>query len=140
MKLLWLLWPLDRDDTRRLLGQILGMLIALGIGWSVEYLRSTRPLSRQNTQFRQQLTQANALLDSITYQGRLASQGQLLRQKDEQILRLQENAKRDSLRHLSDLDAIRAINDYIEGADTRAGYPSPIRPRQREPGEPPGPP
>ncbi|MCA0229869.1 MAG: hypothetical protein LCH91_05355 [Bacteroidetes bacterium] len=55
-------------------------------------------------------SQHQAMLDSLHYAAKIAQKDQQILQKDETILLLQQRLRSDSIAHLSELEAIRAIN------------------------------
>lgn len=92
-----------------------GMLAA--VGWFVGYWLNEGTLQAcqdERTELLRQNAAGQAILDSVKFAGIIAGKDLVISKKDEAILVLQQKIKSDSIAHLSDLDAIWSINDYVE--------------------------
>lgn len=76
-------------------------------------------ISKMELQKAEQLAVAAALreqslIDSLNYHAQLAQHANTISQKDETILSLRQEIRSDSIAHLSELQAVRAINAHLK--------------------------
>lgn len=109
---------------------VLLFVAAAAGGYGVAWYRGKQALSTCQTEanalLKQQL-QAQALTDSVKFADRLAAKDRQLLTQYAITLSFQEKVARDSVQHLSELQALRAVNAYIERGRQR-GQRAAVRP------------
>ena len=104
------------NDPLRFFGEIAMAVLIWLMTWGLS--RVSKNVDLRNCQDeRTLLLKTNSdnqrLTDSLYYSGRLAEVQAIIKKKDEDILTIREKMARDSVRHKSELESIRAINEYI---------------------------
>ena len=120
-------------DRQRFVWEIAIAVLVWGVGYGLSWFMNRQTLQTcqdERTVLLRQNANAQALIDSVRWAGRMAQKDLIISQKEQQYHDLREKMARDSVQHLSDLDAIRAINNYLH---TKRPTPN-GRGRQREPG------
>ena len=101
----------------RLLWEVVAVLLTFGVGYLVSHF-SNRVTLQACQDERAVLLRQNSLhqatLDSLHYAAKIALKDQQILQKDENILLLYQRLRSDSIAHLTELQAIRAINAAIK--------------------------
>ncbi len=96
-----------------LVAAIVGFVIGAGIGSGSTYLICKGSFQTQISQARAQAQTAQAYRDSLRYAGQLAGKDLIIADKIDENLLLRSRIQSDSIRYLSKLESIRAINNYI---------------------------
>lgn len=105
-----------REFRSRVLWEILAVIISLAIGYLISHFSGKSDLQAcqdERQVLLRQNSQHQAVLDSIHYAGAIATKELQILQKDEQILLLRQRLRSDSIAHLSELEAVRAINQAL---------------------------
>lgn len=87
------------------------------LGYGLSWLTSQNTIQNcqdERTALLAEKAKNQQLIDSVYYAGKLAEKQQTINRKDEDIHLLTEKITRDSVRHLSELESMRAINRYIK--------------------------
>ncbi|MVM39481.1 hypothetical protein GO730_20955 [Spirosoma sp. HMF3257] len=120
----WLLtlWSWIRQDWKRFGWEVALAAILAGVSWGVGYFLNNNTLQAcqdERTVLLKQTRQLQAEVDKIHYEGLLSAKDLQISAKDEKILELNRKIASDSIQHLSELDAIRAINQYVQKGKAR---------------------
>ncbi|QHV97946.1 hypothetical protein [Spirosoma endbachense] len=118
-------------DWKRFVWEVAVAGVLASVSWGVGYFLNNRTLQSCQDEREVLLKQASEFQrvnDQLLYEGLLSAKDILISEKDDEILALKRKVASDSIQHMSDIDAIRAINQYIK--EGNAGG----RGRQREPG------
>ena len=111
-----------KEFSNRVLWEVVAIVISLAIGYLISHFSGKSDL-RACQDEREVLLRQNshhqAVLDSLHYSALLANQNNQLLQKDEEILLLSQRLRADSIAHLSELQAMRAINRIIKSSSAR---------------------
>lgn len=105
-----------KRDPRRFIWEVASVAFFASIGWGVNYVLnhwSHQVCQEEAEAMKQQWLLQQAEMDRIAYEGQLAEKDQLISYKDGEINDLRRKVASDSIIHLSDLAAVRAINQYI---------------------------
>ncbi|MBO9640534.1 MAG: hypothetical protein J7576_20355 [Siphonobacter aquaeclarae] len=111
-----------RSNQNRFLGEILAAVLGTLLGWAINHFTSSASLEACRDEREKLLAQharTQAVIDSVRFAAVLASKDKQILQLHETILFERQKAASDSIRHLSELDAIRAINAYISARPRR---------------------
>ncbi|MGM9510197.1 hypothetical protein ACS5NO_20850 [Larkinella sp. GY13] len=110
-------------DRKRFLWELVVGGLVWAVGFALSWLTSQSSLQTcqdERTALLRENSRRQALFDSIQYAGQLAQGQQIISTQQQRIHDLQEKMVRDSLQHLSELDALRAIVDYVTPKNTVA--------------------
>lgn len=111
------LWAWIGRDWKRFVWELALAAALAGISWALGYFLNNGTLQAcqdERTVLLKQSRQYQAAMDQLKYEGQLAAKDQVINGKNEEILALKQKASSDSILHLSDLEAVRAINQYIQ--------------------------
>ncbi|SFD46742.1 hypothetical protein [Spirosoma endophyticum] len=100
---------------KRILIEVVVAVILTAATWMVcQYVNGRENLvcMEEKEAMRQQWLAQQAEIDKVIYESRLKTSDSLLTVKDDKILLLQLKMVSDSIQSLSDLEAVRAINEY----------------------------
>jgi hypothetical protein len=116
--MMWLLnfWKWIRRDWKRFAWEVVAAVFLSVVGWGISELLTSQKLAGcqdERAVLLKQSTRNQAILDSIVYEGLLAIKKLEISEKDAQILDLKQKIASDSIQHLTDLQAVRTINQYI---------------------------
>jgi hypothetical protein len=106
----------------RLLWEIVAVLLTFGVGYLVSHYTNKNTLQAcqdERAELLRQNSRHQATLDSLHYAAQIAQKDQQILQKDEEILLLNQRLRSDSIAHLSQLEAMRAVNARIKQARNR---------------------
>lgn len=101
----------------RLLWEIVAVLLTFGVGYLVSHYTNKNTLQAcqdERAELLKQNSHHQALLDSLHYAAKIAQKDQKILQKDEEILLLYQRLRSDSIAHLTELQAMRAVNAAIK--------------------------
>lgn len=101
-------------------------VIGFGLGWYLQHRRYVECRDERTGLLRDALRHQRTA-DSLQFAGQLAARDLQLAKHRDTITDLREQAARDSLRHLSELQSVRAINAYIHAGRQR-GQRQGVRP------------
>ncbi|WP_421830221.1 hypothetical protein [Larkinella sp.] len=119
-------------DRKRFLWELVVGALVWAVGFALSWLTSQSSLQTcqdERTALLRENSRRQALFDSIQYAGQLAHGQQIISTQQQRIHDLQEKMVRDSLQHLSELDALRAIVDYVTPKNSVAPRSAPRRQR-----------
>lgn len=111
-----------RQLRTRLLWEIVAVLLTFGVGYLVSHCTNQSVLEScqdERATLLKQNSQHQALIDSLHFSAKIAQKDQQILQKDEEILLLSQRIRADSIAHLSELEAMRAVNARIKQARNR---------------------
>ena len=100
-----------------LIGEAVIGIVTFGVGYLVSHCTNQTTLQTcqdERATLLKQHGQHQALIDSLHFSAKLAQKDQQILQKDEEILLLSQRIRSDSIAHLSELEAMRAINAAIK--------------------------
>ncbi len=118
-------------DRKRFVWELVIAVCVWLVGYGLSSISNRATLQNcqdERTELLRVNAQNQAMVDSVFWTGRLAHSQQIIHQKEQENHDLREKMARDSVQHLSELDAVRAINEYIQKTRIHG------RGRQREPG------
>jgi len=93
---------------------VLTYLLTLGTGIWLGVVIQGRQISRYQQLAQQAVKREQSLLDSLHNSSSIASKDHTIALQDETILNLRQRLRSDSITHLTELEAIRAINQYLK--------------------------
>lgn len=106
-----------REFRSRLLWEVVAVIFSMVIGYLVSHFSNHTTLQAcqdERTALLKQHSRHQALLDSLHFAAKIEQKDQQILQKDETILLLSQRIRSDSIAHLTELQAIRAINQHIK--------------------------
>lgn len=89
-------------------------LLTLGTGIWLGIVIQKRQIRRYEQLAEQAANREQNLLDSLHFASSIASKDFTIALQDETILNLRQQIRSDSIAHLTELQAIRAINQYLK--------------------------
>ena len=112
------------SNRQRFVWEIVIAAVVWALGYSLSWVTSRNTIQNcqdERTVLLTEKAKNQQLIDSVYYAGKLAEKQQLINRKNEDIHLLTEKIVRDSVRHLSELQSVRAINHYIESPNGGSG-------------------
>lgn len=109
--------PTARELRSHLLGEVVVVVLTFGVGYLVSHCTNQNTLQTcqdERAVLLKQHGQHQALLDSLYFSAKLAQKDLQIFQKDEEILLLSQKLRSDSIAHLSELEAMRAVNKALK--------------------------
>lgn len=106
-----------KELRNRLLWESVAIALTFLMGYLVSHCTNQvtiRACQDEREALLKQHRQHQAVLDSLHYAVKIALKDQQILQKDEEILLLSQRLRSDSIAHLTELQAIRAINATLK--------------------------
>lgn len=106
------------NDPVRFGGEIAMAILIWMVTWGLGKVSDNielRNCQDERTMLLKSYSENQRMTDSLKYSGQLSEQKAIIEKKNEDILKLNEKMARDSVRYLSELESIRAINEYVSG-------------------------
>lgn len=106
-----------RQLRARLLWEIVVAVLTFGVGYLVSHCTNQSVLETcqdERATLLKQHGQHQALLDSLHFSAKISQKDLQILQKDEEILLLSQRIRSDSIAHLTELEAMRAVNAAIK--------------------------
>lgn len=98
----------------QLIVPVLTYLLTLGTGIWLGVVIQGRQISPYQQLAQQAVKREQSLLDSLRNSSSITSKDHTIALQDETILNLRQRLRSDSIAHLTELQAIRAINQYLK--------------------------
>ena len=105
-----------REFRSRVLWEIVAVIISIAFGYLISHFTGKtdlRACQDERELLLRQHRQNQIIVDSLRFSRQIATKDYQISQKDEEILLLRQRVRSDSLAHLSELEAIRAINQAL---------------------------
>lgn len=111
-------WQFINLNKWRFVAEVVVALISYGVGYGINQLTNQATLQAcqdERTELLRQNADKIAAQEAVKYAGIIAGlQTKITEANEKYLLQKQQNAS-DSIQHLTELEAVRAINQYITG-------------------------
>lgn len=118
LKFLKIAWQFINLNKWRFVAEVVVAVISYGVGYGINQLTNQATLQAcqdERTELLRQNADKIAAQEAVKYAGIIAGlQTKITEANEKYLLQKQQNAS-DSIQHLTELEAVRAINRYITG-------------------------